>query len=80
MHILFVTQYFLPEMGASAIRLSYQGKSFLERGHQVTVLTTFPNYPEGKIFKGYRVRESWKSTWMAYAFCESGHIRVPVRQ
>jgi colanic acid biosynthesis glycosyl transferase WcaI len=53
MHILFVTQYFLPEMGASAIRLSYQGKSFLERGHQVTVLTTFPNYPEGKIFEGY---------------------------
>ena len=53
MHILFVTQYFLPEMGASAMRLSYQAKSFVECGHEVTVLTTFPNYPEGKIFPGY---------------------------
>lgn len=53
MHIVFLTQYFLPEMGASAIRLSYQAKSFVERGHQVTILTTFPNYPEGKIFEGY---------------------------
>lgn len=53
MRILFVTQYFLPEMGASAIRLSYQAKSFAERGHHVTVLTTFPNYPKGKVFEGY---------------------------
>lgn len=56
MHVLFLTQYYLPEMGASAIRLSYQAKSLLERGHQVTVLTAFPNYPEGKIFAGYRGR------------------------
>jgi glycosyltransferase involved in cell wall biosynthesis len=56
MHILFLTQYFPPEMGASAIRISYQAKSFVERGHEVTVLTTFPNYPEGKIFEDYRGR------------------------
>lgn len=56
MRVLFLTQYFPPEMGASAIRLSYQAKSLAERGHQVTVLTTFPNYPEGRIFEGYRGR------------------------
>ena len=56
MRVLFLTQYYLPEMGASAIRLSYQAKSLAERGHQVTVLTAFPNYPEGKIFEGYRGR------------------------
>ena len=56
MRILFLTQYFPPEMGASAIRLSYQAKSLVERGHEVTVLTTFPNYPEGKVFEGYRGR------------------------
>ena len=28
----------------------------MERGHEVTVLTALPNYPEGKIFEGYRRR------------------------
>jgi len=30
------------------------GKGLVRRGHTVTVLTGFPNYPEGKIYPGYR--------------------------
>ena len=49
MKILLVTQYFYPENFKSndiAIELT-------KRGHEVTVLTGLPNYPEGKIYKSY---------------------------
>jgi colanic acid biosynthesis glycosyl transferase WcaI len=29
-------------------------KRWVERGHQVNVITSFPNFPDGKIFAGYR--------------------------
>ncbi len=56
MHVLFLTQYFPPEIGSTQNRLSYLAKSLVLRGHEVTVLTALPNYPEGKIFEGYRGR------------------------
>ncbi len=31
-------------------------KKLVERGHQVEVLTGFPNYPAGEIFEGYHVK------------------------
>lgn len=54
MHVLFLTQYFPPEIGSTQNRLSYLAKSLVQRGHEVTVLTALPNYPQGKIFEGYR--------------------------
>jgi colanic acid biosynthesis glycosyl transferase WcaI len=49
MHILIVTQYFWPEN----FRINDLALGLLERGHQVTVLTGVPNYPDGKFFDGY---------------------------
>lgn len=49
MHILIVTQYFWPE----SFRINDLALGLLERGHQVTVLTGSPNYPEGSFYKGY---------------------------
>lgn len=49
MKILIVTQYFFPENFKSN-DLAFELK---KRGHDVTVLTGLPNYPEGKIFEGY---------------------------
>lgn len=49
MRILIVTQYFWPEH----FRINDLAEGLVERGHEVTVLTGSPNYPEGKIFKGY---------------------------
>jgi len=49
MKVLLVTQYFYPENFKSndiAVELT-------KRGHEVTVLTGLPNYPEGKIHKNY---------------------------
>lgn len=49
MKILIVSQYFWPEN----FKINDVALSLKERGHKVTVLTGKPNYPEGKIFKGY---------------------------
>ena len=49
MHILIVTNHFWPEN----FRINDLALGMLERGHQVSVLTGIPNYPEGKFFPGY---------------------------
>jgi len=54
MHIVFLTHYYPPEVGAPQARLSELGRVLLSCGHQVTVLTGFPNYPAGIIPPQYR--------------------------
>lgn len=49
MKILIVTQYFFPETFKST-DLAFE---LQRRGHEVTVLTGIPNYPEGEIYEGY---------------------------
>lgn len=49
MRILIVSQYFWPE----TFRINDLVKELVERGHDVSVLTGKPNYPQGKIYKGY---------------------------
>ncbi len=54
MKILLLTQYFPPEFGAAAARNSEHPRFWAEAGHEVEVLTGFPNYPEGVIPESYR--------------------------
>ena len=56
MKILYVSQYFPPEMGAPAARAYEFARRWVSFGHDVTVLTTFPNHPTGVIHDGYRGR------------------------
>lgn len=49
LHLLVISQYFWPE--SFIINDLVQG--LIERGFQVTVLTTIPNYPSGRFFPGY---------------------------
>lgn len=53
MRILLVTQWFQPEPHFKGIEFA---KALKARGHDVEVLTGFPNYPGGKVYPGYRVR------------------------
>ena len=56
MKVLIVTQYYPPEKAVIAPAIA-QGLS--DKGHDVRVLTGYPNYPEGKVFPGYK--QKWRS-------------------
>ncbi len=49
MRILYLSQYFPPEMGAPAARVHELSREWAALGHDVTVLTGFPNHPTGII-------------------------------
>ncbi len=53
-HVLFVTPYYPPEVGAPQTRISETAVRLVRRGHQVTVLTTLPNYPSGQVPPEYQ--------------------------
>jgi len=52
--ILYVSQYFPPEMGAPAARAAELSRYWARDGHEVTVLTAFPNHPTGVVPPEYR--------------------------
>jgi glycosyltransferase involved in cell wall biosynthesis len=51
--ILFLTQYFPPEVGAAQTRLHETAVGLHDLGHDVTVLTGPPHYPDGRTRPGY---------------------------
>jgi glycosyltransferase involved in cell wall biosynthesis len=54
LRILAVSQYFWPEN----FRINDLVNEWVQRGHQVTVLTGIPNYPVGKVFEAYQKQPS----------------------
>lgn len=54
LRILYMTQFFPPEVGAASVRAKELVENWTVEGHQVSVLTGFPSYLEGKIFPGYQ--------------------------
>lgn len=49
MKVLVVSQYYYPE----PFRVHEICEELRKRGHDVTVLTEYPNYPDGEIYEGY---------------------------
>jgi glycosyltransferase involved in cell wall biosynthesis len=54
--IAILSHYFWPEMGAPSARLLELGRAWVAEGHEVSVVTNFPNHPTGIIPEGYRGR------------------------
>ena len=54
MHILFLTDNFPPETNAPASRTHEHCRQWVAAGHQVTVITCAPNFPQGRVYAGYR--------------------------
>ena len=63
MRIGFVTQWFPPEPGIAVAAAIAEGLA--ARGHEVDVLTGFPNYPTGKLQDGYPIRPYRRETHAA---------------
>lgn len=54
MKILFLTDNFPPEYNAPATRTYEHCREWVKLGAEVTVITCFPNFPSGKIYKNYK--------------------------
>ena len=54
MRILFITDNFPPEVNAPAARTYDHCKRWVEQGAEVTVITCAPNFPQGKVYEGYK--------------------------
>ncbi|WP_105199411.1 glycosyltransferase family 4 protein [Pseudoalteromonas sp. T1lg10] len=62
MHILFLTDNFPPEGNAPATRTYEHAREWVKKGHKVTVITCAPNFPEGRVFDGYKNKWISKET------------------
>jgi glycosyltransferase involved in cell wall biosynthesis len=75
LRVLLVSQYFPPEVGATQSRMQSFAEHLADRGHDVTVISEFPNHPRGVIPReykgrfveddrsnGYRVLRTWVKT------------------
>jgi glycosyltransferase involved in cell wall biosynthesis len=54
LRVVMLTHYFPPELGAPQTRLFELATRAAAMGHDITVVTGFPNYPTGVISDGYR--------------------------
>ena len=71
MRVIFLTITFDPEPGA--LRGLPLAKWLAARGYDIKVLTAFPQYPEGRIYPGYRVR-----LWQREVMDGIPVLRVPI--
>ncbi|HMK35419.1 MAG TPA: glycosyltransferase family 4 protein [Desulfomonilaceae bacterium] len=56
MRILYISQYFPPEMGAPSARVHELSREWVRMGHEVTVVTGFAHHPTGRKAAGDRYR------------------------
>jgi colanic acid biosynthesis glycosyl transferase WcaI len=52
--ILFLTENFPPETNAAATRVYERAVYWQNSGHNVTIITCAPNFPQGVLFEGYQ--------------------------
>ena len=56
MNFLLLTQYYPPESGSASLKMAELAEYLVYKGHNVTVITGFPNYPYGKVYNGYKMK------------------------
>lgn len=59
MRVLILSQYYTPEPVPKPSELA---AGLVERGHEVSVVTGYPNYPSGDLYPGFRLRPAERST------------------
>lgn len=56
MKVVFVSQWYPPEQAPIGYMIRELAQAMTAAGHDVTVITGFPNHPSGVVFGGYRKR------------------------
>jgi colanic acid biosynthesis glycosyl transferase WcaI len=56
MHVLLMAQHYAPEEVSGAVLATELAEDLVGLGHEVTFVTCAPNYPEGRVFSGYKNR------------------------
>lgn len=56
MRILFITQFFWPEVRTAPTNLGFLAEDLAKNGHDVLVVTGVPNHPLGKIYDNYKMK------------------------
>ena len=59
MKVLVLSQWYPPEPQSVVSDLA---ETLVEQGHDVSVLTGFPNWPSGRLYPGYRIRMLQRET------------------
>ena len=74
-------------MGAASARIHELSKYWVAQGHHVTVLTSFPNYPDGVIYDEYKsksrkliMREDIDGIEVIRVFTITTHLRSSFRR
>ena len=70
MKILFIKQLFNPEPTARSLDFALE---LARNGHQVQVLTSFPSYPKGEVYDGYKQKLFYRENLEGIEL-----IRVPI--
>ncbi len=70
MRILFLSQWFAPEPHFKGLPFALE---LQRRGHEVIVLTGFPNYPGGCLYPGYKLK-----LWQRESISGVSVVRVPL--
>jgi colanic acid biosynthesis glycosyl transferase WcaI len=63
MHLLFLAQCYAPEEVSAAFLITELAEDLAKRGHTVTMVTGAPNYPQGRVFHGYR-NKIYQTEWL----------------
>lgn len=72
MKILVFSQYFYPEN----FRINTLCRELVKRGHNVTVVTAYPQYPVGEIYEGYGFDIPYEKEWHGVRI---ERVKVPPR-
>lgn len=54
LRVVLLAQHYAPEEVSGAVLATELAADLVERGHSVTFVTCAPNYPEGKVYPGYK--------------------------
>lgn len=83
MKVGFISQWYTPER-ASATLPGVITAALAEAGHDVTVVTGLPNYPDGQLYPGYKLRPYQHETIAGIKVCRAplfiNHDANPVKR